>query len=138
MIDSVIRAGAQFDFIGSACRLIHREIFRAAGYNVPEDCGLSLYAIQDLLKGYGIKTHWPAIIGDVGSGTMTFNVSRNDAWMAQGIMQQAGIPYTGGRAFDKPFRAGALQQARAPIHGGRRSGSRLGRAWATIRDEVFS
>lgn len=111
MLDNAIRAGAMRDWITPLLSLIHKIVFRAVGYNVPETCGYSLYQIRDLLKAHGIKARYLAIVGPVGAGTMTFNVSRRDDWRAQGIMSAYGIPYAGGRTYRRqPFLPGAQGQ----------------------------
>lgn len=152
MIDETIRTLAMGDWITPLFSLIHKLVFRAVGYNVPESCGWSLYAIRDLLKSCGIGTRWPAIVGPVGAGTMTFNVARRHDWQAQGIMRAYGIPYTGGRTFSRPpFLPGAqagpgqptaqtIPAPRRPTPAPRRAGrgSALSRLAAAVRREVLN
>ena len=105
MIDQIIRAGANFDLLTSLLALVHRVVFRAVGYNVPEDCGVSAYSIRDLLKSYGVKSrNWQILGWTVGGSVMTFTVARGAAWTTQAVLDAYSIPYTGGRTFKRtPF-----------------------------------
>lgn len=68
------------------------------GYRVPMEANITPPMLRGLLAPHGIRP-----IGvRLGWSTVQFSVRRRDAWMTQAVLDDARVPYLGGRTFKRP------------------------------------
>ncbi len=115
MLDTFLKIAATPNWVTPTLSIIQTLWNRpSVGYNVPANTQWSTYAIQGLLKKFGVKVWGLALMDDM----IIFRVRKAQAAYTQYLLERENIPYQGGLGKATKFLGASQKDSSTTCHTG--------------------